>query len=133
MSKPANAIVQILLADAGVSAIVANKVYRNEAPQGTPAPYVIVEVENVDPYPSKDGVSSADDVFLNVISYAEKQSTLDSLSEAVRSALDERAAGTSGGVTFQVLRFGSESDFDDEIENRKVWAVDQSYMMRVAR
>lgn len=133
MSKPANAIVQILLADAGVSALVNNRVYRNEAPQGVSAPYVIVEVENVDPYPSKDGSSAADDVFLNVISYSESQSQLDTLSEAVRSSLDEKTAGTYEEVTLQVLRFQSENDFDDEIENRKLWAVDQSYVMRVTR
>lgn len=133
MSKPANAIVQILLADAPVVAIVGNKVYRNEAPQGQSLPYVIIEVENVDPSNTKEAVSSADYVFLNVISYAATQAELDTLSEAVRTALDYKAAGTYGGIVMNQLRFQSENDFDEEIENRKVYAVDQSYMMRLIR
>lgn len=131
MSKPANAIVQILLADATVSGIVETKVYRNEAPQRDSHPYVIIEVENVDPGNSKSGVSAADYVFLNVISYAATQAELDRLTEAVRTALDDKAAGTYGEVEIDQLRFQGENDFDEQIENRTMYAVDQSYMMRV--
>jgi hypothetical protein len=133
MSKPANAIVQILLASSGVTDIVASRVQRNEAPQGQVEPYVIVEVENTEPSPTKGAASSVDYVTLSVFTYSSNLATLDTLTEAVRAALDEKAAGTYGEVVINQLRFEGESDFNEEIDNRELYCVEQTYRMRVIR
>lgn len=133
MSKGINAVLGILRDDVTVSGLISDRVYRNKAKQTAQYPLVIVELENVDPFPTKSGVSSKDHVFVNVYSYSTDQAQLDTLSEACRAALDEKAAGTYNTVQIETIRFQSETDFDEEIENRKVWAVDQSYMVRVVR
>jgi hypothetical protein len=133
MSKGANAIVGIIRDDVTLTGLINKRVFRNKAPQGVAYPLVIVEEENTDPFPTKSGASSKDHVYVNVFCYAESQSALEALSEACRTLLDEKASGTYNTVVIETIRFQSQNDFDEELENRKVWATDQSYMVRVVR
>jgi hypothetical protein len=133
VSKAANAIVGILLDTSAVTAIVAEKIDRNRIEQGQELPYIIIETENTDPFPSKSGSSAVDEVIINVFMYAGSLTVLDSLTEAVRAALDEKVAGTYHQTEIERIIFSGEGDFEENIENRKVYAVEHSYRVRVVR
>ncbi|HYG02107.1 MAG TPA: DUF3168 domain-containing protein [Chryseosolibacter sp.] len=133
MSKGANAVLGILRDDATVSGIIENNIYRNAAPQGKAVPYIVVEEENTDPFPTKSGASAKDHVFVNVIYYSDSLETLDTLTEAGRAALDEKVAGTYNSVQVEQIRFQGQNDYDEEIENRTIYVVEQAYMVRVVR
>lgn len=127
------AVVQILLGTAAVTSIVGTKVYLDEAPQTDAYPYIIVEEENIDPVDSKDGVSVLDVDTIRVFPYAANKNTLRLLAQACRAALDGKIPGTYGTYVIRDIRFMNQSSFDEQIENRKVYAKDQEYRIWVAQ
>lgn len=129
--KAEYAVLNILLNTAAVSAIVGTRVYLDEAPQTDPYPLVLVAEEDVDPGPTKNGVSAVDYDRIRVYSYAATKHTLRLLAAACRAALDGKAAGSYNSVVVDFIRFEGQTSFDETIENRKVYAKDQSYNVRV--
>lgn len=133
MSKGVNAVIGILLDTSAVTDIVDDRIARNQIAQMDALPYIVIEEADTEPFPTKSGASSRDHILVNVFSYSANLSELDTLTEAVRAALDEKAAGLYNTVTIEQLRFQSQGDFKEEINNRTVFAVEQTYTVRVVR
>lgn len=125
------AVLNILLNTAAVTDIVGTRVYLDEAPQGDEYPLIIVEEEDVEAFPTKSGVSAVDHDIIRVFPYAANKGTLRLLAQACRDALDGKVAGTYNSVAIEDLRFQGQTSFDEKIVNRKVYAKDQQYMVRV--
>lgn len=129
------AVLKMLLNDADVTAIVNTRIYLDEAPQKDPYPLIIIEEENNEPTDSKDGVSGADIDIIRVYPYAEDPAVLKTLALACRKALDGKS-GTYNNVRVENIRFTNQNSFTDtaldaKIENRKLYAKDQEYEVRV--
>lgn len=127
------AIIEILLADATVSGIVAQEVHLDDVTQGKALPYIVVEERDVEPNDTKDGASAVDYGRVGVFCYHTNKADLRTLAEAARNAIEGKASGTYRTVNFDYARFISESSFTEEIENRKAYAKDQEYVVRVIR
>lgn len=124
------AVLSILLGASGVTAIVEQKIFLDEAPQGESLPYVIVELTDQQSYPTKSGKSGADDAFVNVFSYASTAKQRRELSDACRNALDD-VSGTANGVNVVYCFFQNASGFTEQIKNEKVFVKDQEYKLRI--
>jgi hypothetical protein len=124
------ALLKILLADASVAAVVGTRVYLDEAPQTDPYPLIIIEEENNQPGDSKSGVSATDEEIVRIYPYAEDPAVLKTLAKACRAALDGNS-GTYNNIKVEYIRFTNQSSFYDKIENRKIYAKDQEYTVRV--
>jgi hypothetical protein len=124
------AIVNILKADSGVDAICANRIYILEAPQGALFPYIIIEPSDNEPFPTKDGSSAVDHNSINVFSYGDSYKDAFTLANAVREALDGQS-GTFNSVVVADIVYRGETGFNEEIENKKIYAKDQDYLVRV--
>lgn len=129
--KAEYAVLNILLNTSAVTDIVGTRIYLDEAPQEDEYPLIIVEEENVEPGPTKSGVSAVDYDTIRVFPYATSKATLRLLAQACRDALDGKAAGTYNSVAVDDVRFQGQTSFDEQIVNRKVHAKDQQYLVRV--
>lgn len=85
-------IIDKLLADAGVSAIVANKVYPQVAPQTTLLPYVTCQVVSDVPVRCREGIAT-EEVLIQVNAIAATYTQCHDLFLAVRNALDGAKEG----------------------------------------
>jgi hypothetical protein len=124
------AVLDILRDDATVTAIT-DRIYLEEAEQTDELPYVIIELSDNEPFPTKSGKTGADHNMVNVFSYGNTYKEAKNLANACRNALDDKAAGTYNGVNVIDIVYEAESSFSEEIENRKVFAKDQEYKVRV--
>lgn len=111
------AIYYILSNDAAITAIT-SEIYTASAPQGTHNPCIVFKV-SVNPEDDKDGVSSLDLAEMEVDIYVDRgdYSTLETLGEAVRAALD-RTSGVIAGLHIQNIAYdGQFEPFYDHISN----------------
>lgn len=126
----------ILSNDATVSGLVGNRIYANTRLQGDVLPAITLQSTNTEPYATKSGVSTLDDITIQVISYSDSLYESDgaiTLSQAVRSALDRVARGTYNGETIQSINFLDDFNDFEEIKNKKIHYVEQNYQVRVER
>ena len=126
------AVLKILKDNAAVAAIVGSRVYLDEAPQNAQLPYVIVSEEDVEPFDTDDGKSVMDKDIVRVFPYAATKISLRSLSVSCRDALDHVAPGPYNLELVELIVFENQTSFDEEIENRKVYAKDQQYSVWVS-
>jgi hypothetical protein len=125
------AVLGILRDTTAVSDIVGTRVYLNGAPQTDPYPLIIIEAEGIEPKHTKDGPSVSEPDMIRVYPYSANAAELKSLAQACRDALDGKAAGTYNTVAVVDITFMDQTDFDEQIENRKVYAKDQEYRVWV--
>lgn len=85
-------VIQKLLADAGVAAIVGRKVYPQTAPQTAVAPYVTCQLVSNVPDRCREGIASEQGL-IQVNAIAPKYKQCHQLYLAIRQALDGAAAG----------------------------------------
>lgn len=81
-------IYSLLSTNNGVTNLVGTKIYPIEAPQTIAFPYIVFQAISNMPTNTKSGVSSMDKTRIQVTIVAKKQSEIDSIGAAVRSALD---------------------------------------------
>jgi hypothetical protein len=124
------AALRILLDDATVSGLVGTNVHLYEVPQGTEAPYVILELTDTEPFPTKSGASVANHCRVSAFSYASDPKAAKNLANAVKSALDEES-GIYNGVDVVKIRYQSETGFSEEINNVNLFAREQEFLVRV--
>jgi hypothetical protein len=125
------AVLDILRDDAAIIAIVSDRIYLEEAEQADALPYIVIEQSDNEPFPTKSGKTGADHNMINVFSYGNTYKEAKDLANACRTALDDKAAGTYNGVNVIDIVYDAESSFSEEIANRKVFAKDQGYKVRV--
>ena len=124
------AIYTILTEDAGVSAIVGNKVYPQIAAQGAAFPFVVYVLQDNSPSDTKSGPSTLDEVRYDIVAAAETYSELSSLTERIRLALD-RYTGDIGGVEIDSIQF-----IDLDVDNdpaTETYVSSSEYILRVKR
>jgi hypothetical protein len=134
------AVLKLLLSDATVTGIVGQGIYMDEAPQGKSLPYIVIEEEGIEPFPTKSGASSKDHDSVRVYIYSSDQNTLRLLYGAARSALDEYSGTVTTGdeetgiVTINIdhIMFQGQTSFEEKINNKAVFVKDQDYKVRVA-
>jgi hypothetical protein len=81
-------IYSLLSTNTGVTNLVGTKIYPIEAPQTTAFPYIVFQAISNMPTNTKSGVSTMDKTRIQVTAVAKKQSDIDAIGSAVRSALD---------------------------------------------
>ena len=124
------AIYTILTEDAGVSAIVGNKVYPQIAAQGAAFPFVVYVLQDNSPSDTKSGVSTLDEVRYDIVAAAETYTELSSLTERIRLALD-RYTGDIGGVEIDSIQF-----IDLDVDNdpaTETYVSSSEYILRIKR
>lgn len=124
------AIYTILTEDAGVSAVVGNKVYPQIAAQGAAFPFVVYVLQDNSPSDTKSGVSTLDEVRYDIVAAAETYASLSSLTERIRLALD-RYTGTVSGVVVDSIQF-----IDLDVDNdpaTETYVSSSEYILRVKR
>ena len=124
------AIYTILTEDAGVSAVVGNKVYPQIAAQGAAFPFVVYVLQDNSPSDTKSGVSTLDEVRYDIVAAAETYATLSSLTERIRLALD-RYKGTVSGVVVDSIQF-----IDLDVDNdpaTETYVSSSEYILRIKR
>jgi hypothetical protein len=124
------AIYTILTEDAGVSAIVGNKVYPQIAAQGAAFPFVVYVLQDNSPSDTKSGPSTLDEVRYDIVAAAETYASLSSLTERIRLALD-RYTGDLGGVEIDSIQF-----IDLDVDNdpaTETYVSSSEYILRVKR
>ena len=124
------AIYSILTENAGVSAIVGNKVYPQIAAQGAAFPFVVYVLQDNSPSDTKSGPSTLDEVRYDIVAAAETYTELSSLTERIRLALD-RYTGDIGGVEIDSIQF-----IDLDVDNdpaTETYVSSSEYILRVKR
>jgi len=124
------AIYTILTEDAGVSAVVGNKVYPQIAAQGAAFPFVVYVLQDNSPSDTKSGVSTLDEIRYDIVAAAETYASLSSLTERIRLALD-RYTGTVNGIVIDSIQF-----IDLDVDNdpaTETYVSSSEYILRIKR
>lgn len=128
------ALMDILRDDATLAALVGTRCHLLELPQGATLPSIIVRGESIEPSDTKDGVSTLDTEFIQVLMYGQDLNQLILTIEArVRTLLDRIAGGTYNGVVIQSSQFQDRDTFLEQIDNNSIYAVEHIYKVRVKR
>jgi len=106
------AVYGILSANSGVTDIVGTNIFPEIAEQETAVPFIVYQLQSVDPDDTHDGPSKLDEVRFEFLCYADSYNAAADLGVAVRAALD-RVSGTYNGVHVESVQF---NDVDVNIE-----------------
>lgn len=109
-----------------------HRVFPAIAPQNTPFPFLVYEVDRTLPTDTKEGASPVDVRRVNVYGYARKYADLELIKNRVRTLL-EAYAGTVNSVVIDGIRLDDEegpSAFDPSVE---AFGFAQVYRIRVKR
>jgi len=93
--------------------------------------YIVYRVVNVTPSDTKSGVSTLDEVDVEINIYSTILATVADLAQKVRADLDRVAHGTYNGVTLQGVQFTDEDSGYDYFSRR--YECQQTYTFRVER
>ena len=124
------AIYGILSGTTAVTDIVGTKIFPEIAEQETAVPFVIYQVQSVQPEDTHDGPSKLDEVRVEVLCYDDAYNGAADLASAVRGALD-RVRGTYNGVNVESVQF-NDVDFEIEYDPRRYSQV-LTFTFRVKR
>ena len=124
------AIYGILSGTTAVTDLVSTKIFPEIAEQETAAPFVIYQVQSVQPEDTHDGPSKLDEVRVEVLCYDDAYNGAADLASAVRGALD-RVKGTYNGVNVESVQF-NDVDFEIEYDPRRYSQV-LTFTFRIKR
>jgi len=124
------AIYGILSGTTEVTDIVGTKIFPEIAEQETAVPFVIYQVQSVQPEDTHDGPSKLDEVRVEVLCYDDAYNGAADLASAVRGALD-RVRGTYNGVNVESVQF-NDVDFEIEYDPRRYSQV-LTFTFRIKR
>ena len=94
--------------------IVGTKIFPNVAPQTTQFPFIIYDINGVQPNDTKEGPSTLDTNDVMISCYSETYSQASDLATKIRIAMDRINQGTYGGEIIQSSQFQTYNDiFDD--------------------
>lgn len=133
------AVIDILRDDATLGTLLGGtgtsaRVYPLERPQGSSMPAILVRGQDIEPSDTKDGASTLDTEFIQVLMYGEDLNQLILTIEArVRTLLDRIAPGTYNGVVIQSSQFQDRDTFLEAIDNDSKYVVEHIYKVRVKR
>lgn len=124
------AVIKMLIDSAEVGAICQDRIYPLEAPQGEQLPYVIIEMSDNETFDSKSGKGAVDHSNVSVFCYGRSFKEANNLAQACRNSL-EHISGTFNSVVVADVRYRGETSFNEEIENVKMFVIDQDYLIRI--
>jgi hypothetical protein len=123
-------IYDILKSDVTVAAIVGTQIYPMRTPQAVDPPFVVYTTTDNEPTDTKDGSSTLDEIRFDVSMYSDTMTELESLSDAVRRALD-RYSGTNKSNVIQTIIFEAE---DNSYSNKaELYNNIQTFKLRLVR
>ena len=88
------AIYNILSTTTNISNLVGTRIFPNVAPQTTTFPFIIYDVNGVQPNDTKEGVSTLDTNDVMISCYSETYSQASDLAQTIRVAMDRINEGT---------------------------------------
>ena len=128
--RSAKVIYNILANDAGVSALVGDKICPVTLPQGTAFPAIVYSEVNINPNFTKDANSRLDQVRVQIDCLALTYEDTANLADAVRSALNVVAPGEYNGVNVFYIQFDNQQEFfDDAADFDGVMQISQDYII----
>ncbi len=102
----------ILSTNSNVTTLVGTRIFPEIAEQEAATPFIVYQLQSVDPDDTHDGPSELDEVRFEFICYADTYDQAADVGEKVRGALD-RVSGTYNGVNVESIQF---NDVDINIE-----------------
>ena len=109
--------------------LVTDKVYPIVAPQGAALPFITYQViDKSDPWDTKGADSDADLARVQINIFTTTYSAANTLAASVRAILDFYT-GTNNSVVVDRIRFASEYDLGEDLEN--YYRISQDYMIRI--
>lgn len=121
-------VIDLLKTDSAVNGVVGGKIFSKRANQTVLPPYILIHKISTTPAHTKSGVSTLDQVRIQVDTISATRSGADTLADAVRAALD-RKSGIFSSVTVQQTDFQDQRDeFDTESD---YYRVSQDYIFRI--
>ena len=139
------ALMDILRNDAALGAQlggtgISARVHILERPQKGIFPAIVLRGQDIDPSDTKDGVSTLDTEFIQVLMYGENLETLiQTIESRVRTLCDRIVDGTYNDVVIQSSQFLDRDTFLEQFDNtsarlsKSVYAVEHIYKVRVKR
>lgn len=121
----------ILSVNAGVSALVSTRIYPDNVPQNVVFPYVTFQLLQTQPLDTKEGVSPLDTLLVQIDCYAQNYDTAQSITAAIRTALD-RYTGTINGHVVDKIIFSGQSSGAPIPDLSAYWSS-QDYTIRLKR
>jgi Zn-dependent M28 family amino/carboxypeptidase len=107
----------ILADDAGVGALIGNKIYSAPAPQEVRPSFATYSVVSNEPYDTKSGASDLDRFRVQIDSWAKNASDAASISAAIRTALDRYTPGLVESIRVDGIRYETErTDYDTDTD-----------------
>lgn len=130
--KAGKALYNILTNTSAVTAYVSTRISPLKSDNTAVMPYVVYEQVSLVPTIEKDGPSKLDVIRLQVNIIHNNYDSLSDVANAVRTALERKAAGTYGGVNIQSIVFDNESElYNDNIDLNGVFGWQQDYIFRI--
>ena len=125
------AIYNILSTTTNISNLVGTRIFPNVAPQTTTFPFIIYDVNGVQPNDTKEGVSTLDTNDVMISCYSETYSEASRLAQYIRIAMDRINEGTYGGEQIQSSQFQSYNDiFDDTSDDAGIYRKALDFQIR---
>lgn len=116
MASSVTAIGAILLADVGITGLVAQRVFNKRLPDKVTYPAIAYRKVVKVPRLNHDGASSRFDIRVQVSCYG-LSDAVDAVYKAARAALDNVAAGTYNGINTTGVQYIDDVDeYDDDTE-----------------
>ena len=125
-------VINVLENDTDVFARVGVRIYPMEREQGSALPAISVENTDIEPNDTKDGVSTLDEEFTSVTSFASTYAECLLLAAECRTALD-RYVGTNQRVVIQQCVYLNEFQNKANINNVRIYFIEQNYKLRIIR
>ena len=106
------ALIAKLLADSGVLALVATRVYPGVRPQAEPLPAIVYNMISANPSYSDDGEDGIEEARIQLDCWGVTYSSAKTVARAVKAALSA-FGGTVSGVRFRYITLGLEHDIQE--------------------
>ncbi len=128
--KIGKAIYNILVGTALIEARVDTRIFPMIAPQTSAFPFIVYDVNSVDPSDTKDGASDLDTISTMVSVYSKTYAEASILASLVRNALD-RKSGTFNGIEVGSIQFRSYNDiFESSSDSDGIFRIALDFGVR---
>jgi hypothetical protein len=130
--KAGKAIYNILTNTSAVTSYVSTRISPLKANNLAQFPYVVYEQVSLVPTIDKDGPSKLDIIRVQINILHNNYDTLSNVADAIRTALERKAAGTYGGVNVQSIVFDNEGEmYNDNVDLDGIYGWQQDYILRI--
>lgn len=126
-------LIDILKANEDLKDVVQDRIWYGLRPQTDALPSIRMSTFGLNPSPSKDGVSTVDIVAVGMDVYAKDPNTAFYISRLIRDTIDGIVNKTQGENILQGIRFLEWEDDPEGSDKSDVYAVYNSYEVRIVR